>query len=48
MKCKMSKMRVPAFALSPGMTTRLIEAAKTCGLAFVPGVMTPSEVMGCT
>lgn len=34
-----------SFALSPGMTTRLIEAAKTCGLAFVPGVMTPSEVM---
>jgi len=34
-----------SFALSPGMTTRLIEAAKTCDLAFVPGVMTPSEVM---
>lgn len=34
-----------AFALSPGMTPHLIAAAQTCGMAFVPGVMTPSEVL---
>ncbi len=33
------------FALSPGMTADLMAAAKTCQMPFVPGVMTPSEVM---
>lgn len=34
-----------SFALSPGMTDALVQAVKTAGLAFVPGVMTPGEVM---
>ncbi len=33
------------FALSPGMTPALISAAQSCDMPFVPGVMTPSEVM---
>lgn len=33
------------FALSPGMTESLVRAAQTCHLPFMPGVMTPSEVM---
>ncbi len=33
------------FALSPGMTDALVEAAFEAGLPFVPGVMTPGEVM---
>jgi 2-dehydro-3-deoxyphosphogluconate aldolase / (4S)-4-hydroxy-2-oxoglutarate aldolase len=33
------------FALSPGMTEALVQAAMKCGLPFIPGVMTPSEVM---
>jgi 2-dehydro-3-deoxyphosphogluconate aldolase / (4S)-4-hydroxy-2-oxoglutarate aldolase len=32
------------FAVSPGSTPALLEAARTCGLPFLPGVMTPSEV----
>ena len=33
------------FALSPGLTPQLVEAAHESALPFVPGVMTPSEVM---
>jgi len=33
------------FALSPGMTDALVQAAVTCKLPFIPGVMTPGEVM---
>jgi 2-dehydro-3-deoxyphosphogluconate aldolase / (4S)-4-hydroxy-2-oxoglutarate aldolase len=33
------------FALSPGMTQGLVNAAVECKLPFMPGVMTPSEVM---
>jgi 2-dehydro-3-deoxyphosphogluconate aldolase / (4S)-4-hydroxy-2-oxoglutarate aldolase len=33
------------FALSPGMTDALVQAAVQCNLPFMPGVMTPSEVM---
>jgi 2-dehydro-3-deoxyphosphogluconate aldolase/(4S)-4-hydroxy-2-oxoglutarate aldolase len=33
------------FALSPGMTAELVAAALACQMPFVPGVMTPSEVM---
>jgi 2-dehydro-3-deoxyphosphogluconate aldolase / (4S)-4-hydroxy-2-oxoglutarate aldolase len=33
------------FALSPGMTDALVQAAMQCKLPFMPGVMTPSEVM---
>lgn len=33
------------FALSPGLTSRLAQAAHTAQLPYVPGVMTPSEVM---
>ncbi|MFM2239935.1 MAG: 2-dehydro-3-deoxyphosphogluconate aldolase/4-hydroxy-2-oxoglutarate aldolase family protein [Pseudomonadota bacterium] len=33
------------FALSPGMTESLVRAAQTCHLPFMPGVMTPGEVM---
>lgn len=33
------------FGVSPGLTARLIDAAKTSGLPLLPGVMTPSEVM---
>ncbi len=33
------------FALSPGLTPQLVQAAHECALPFVPGVMTPSEVM---
>lgn len=34
-----------AFALSPGCTGRLFEAVREAGLPFIPGVMTPGEVM---
>jgi len=34
-----------SFALSPGCTDALVEAVKAASLPFVPGVMTPSEVM---
>lgn len=33
------------FGVSPGLTSQLIAAAKSSGLALLPGVMTPSEVM---
>lgn len=33
------------FALSPGMTDALVQAAIQCKMPFMPGVMTPSEVM---
>ena len=33
------------FALSPGLTPELHEAATDAGLPFIPGAMTPSEVM---
>lgn len=33
------------FALSPGMSEPLVQAARLADLPFVPGVMTPSEVM---
>jgi len=32
------------FGLAPGLNPRIIEAATECGMTFVPGVMTPSEV----
>jgi 2-dehydro-3-deoxyphosphogluconate aldolase/(4S)-4-hydroxy-2-oxoglutarate aldolase len=34
-----------AFALSPGCTDALVEAVRSAGLPFIPGVMTPGEVM---
>lgn len=33
------------FAVSPGLTERLAEAGKGCGLAYLPSAITPSEVM---
>jgi 2-dehydro-3-deoxyphosphogluconate aldolase/(4S)-4-hydroxy-2-oxoglutarate aldolase len=33
------------FGVSPGLTDKLIAAAKSSGLPLLPGVMTPSEVM---
>lgn len=33
------------FGVSPGLTPALIVAARSSGLALLPGVMTPSEVM---
>ena len=33
------------FGVSPGLTAALIEALRKSGLALLPGVMTPSEVM---
>lgn len=33
------------FALSPGCSEALVDAVKTAKLPFIPGVMTPSEVM---
>ena len=33
------------FGVSPGLTAALIEASRKSGLALLPGVMTPSEVM---
>ncbi len=33
------------FALSPGCTDALVDAMRATGLPFIPGVMTPSEVM---
>jgi 2-dehydro-3-deoxyphosphogluconate aldolase/(4S)-4-hydroxy-2-oxoglutarate aldolase len=34
-----------AFALSPGCTDTLVEAVRAARLPFMPGVMTPSEVL---
>jgi len=33
------------FAVSPGFTSKLAEAATDCGLPWLPGVMTPSEIL---
>lgn len=33
------------FALSPGCSESLVDAVRATGLPFIPGVMTPSEVM---
>ena len=33
------------FAVSPGCTEHLANAAEACGLPYLPGVMTPSEVL---
>lgn len=33
------------FALSPGMTDHLVQAAQDVRMPFIPGVMTPGEVM---
>lgn len=33
------------FGISPGLTPELIAAAQASGLAFLPGVMTPSELI---
>ena len=33
------------FALSPGGTDALVDAVRAAGLPFIPGVMTPAEVM---
>ena len=33
------------FAVSPGLTNQLIDAADAAAMPFLPGVMTPSEVM---
>ena len=33
------------FALSPGMSDALVQAAMDCHMPFMPGVMTPSEIM---
>lgn len=33
------------FAVSPGMTDQLVQAAEDLELAFLPGVATPSEIM---
>lgn len=33
------------FALSPGMTASLVQSARDCHMPFMPGVMTPGEVM---
>jgi 2-dehydro-3-deoxyphosphogluconate aldolase/(4S)-4-hydroxy-2-oxoglutarate aldolase len=33
------------FAVSPGSTAALLDSGRSCGLPFLPGVMTPSEAM---
>jgi 2-dehydro-3-deoxyphosphogluconate aldolase / (4S)-4-hydroxy-2-oxoglutarate aldolase len=33
------------FAVSPGLSPMLVEAARTSGLPWLPGVMTPSDVL---
>jgi len=33
-----------AFAVAPGFNPRVVQAAKTAGLSFAPGIMTPSEI----
>jgi len=33
------------FAVSPGFTRKLADAAADCGLPWLPGVMTPSEIL---
>ncbi|MFN8702098.1 MAG: keto-deoxy-phosphogluconate aldolase, partial [Rhodospirillales bacterium] len=34
-----------AFGVSPGLTRDLAQAARGCGLPFIPGVATASEIM---
>lgn len=34
-----------AFAISPGLSATLVRAARDCGMPYLPGVITPSEVM---
>ncbi len=34
-----------AFAISPGLSSTLVRAAQDCGMPYLPGVITPSEVM---
>jgi 2-dehydro-3-deoxyphosphogluconate aldolase/(4S)-4-hydroxy-2-oxoglutarate aldolase len=34
-----------AFAVSPGLSTTLVRAAQECGMPYLPGVITPSELM---
>lgn len=34
-----------AFAVSPGMTVTLVQAARALGLPLLPGVVTPSEIL---
>jgi 2-dehydro-3-deoxyphosphogluconate aldolase / (4S)-4-hydroxy-2-oxoglutarate aldolase len=34
-----------AFAVSPGMTPALLGAARTAAMPFLPGVMTPSDIL---
>ena len=36
-----------AFAISPGMSIELLEAAKTGALPFAPGIQTASDLMAC-
>ncbi len=33
------------FAVSPGFSPALAEAARACGMPYLPGAMTPSEIM---
>jgi 2-dehydro-3-deoxyphosphogluconate aldolase / (4S)-4-hydroxy-2-oxoglutarate aldolase len=33
------------FAVSPGSSAALLETGRSCGMPFLPGVITPSEVM---
>ncbi len=37
-----------SFALAPGLSETLVVAARAAGLEYIPGVMTPSEVMHAT
>ncbi len=42
-----------AFAVSPGFNPAVVAAARDCGLAFAPGIATPSDIeaaysLGCT
>lgn len=42
---RLSREAGAVFGVSPGLTPALAEAAVSSGLALLPGVMTPSEVM---
>lgn len=33
-----------AFGVAPGVNPRTLEAARDCGLAFAPGIMTPTDI----
>jgi 2-dehydro-3-deoxyphosphogluconate aldolase/(4S)-4-hydroxy-2-oxoglutarate aldolase len=39
-----AKAEGAAFAVSPGLSPKIMEAALSCGLPYAPGVATPSEV----